>query len=425
MIAATSLVNERTHHLQEGWGLIPTFLGPPPDAWIDELDDFSSSQQRQGTTYHGFGFSPLERSLPKFELGKFDGAAHDWPDWIGRFKSVVHDQTFLNNNQRLAYLQNAVTRAAKTEIQYLREDGASYSLALRVIKSRFADASKIVRAAISKLNDAPSLRVNDFAGLTKLYQALRSALVTLHRQKFIADILSETNLSMVVEKLPEALATKWTMAVQKHEGQGRPNLFDLDRWLSAQVRCRQYLIQNEATKLQTNSQLNPRRKDASARIATLTTRVNTTAQSHKHTPPSQSSGPQACPCCTQYHLIYKCGEFKEKSIPDRIEMVKNLKLCFNCLKRGHPVRECLSRNRCKVDSCNKHHHSLLHQERRPSERPPNQNEQSTSALSQDLGSSSSVHIGTAVTEPQRTTNRSVYFQIVPVKIEGANGVYTR
>ena len=86
--------------------------------------------------------------MPKFELGKFDGAAHDWPDWIGRFKSVVHDQTFLNNNQRLAYLQNAVTRAAKTEIQYLGEDGASYSLALRVVKSRFADASKIVRAAI-------------------------------------------------------------------------------------------------------------------------------------------------------------------------------------------------------------------------------------------------------------------------------------
>ena len=97
-----------------------------------------------------------------------------------------------------------------------------------MLKARFADSGKIVRAAITALKDTPSPRPQDHTGLTKLYQALRSTVVTLHRQRFIADLLSETNLNIAVKKLPGPLQSKWAMEVQKLESQGRPNLFDLD-----------------------------------------------------------------------------------------------------------------------------------------------------------------------------------------------------
>ena len=113
--------------------------------------------------------SPLERSLPKFDLGKFDGSPLDWPSWIIRFKSIVHDQPFLNDSQHLAYLQNTVTGAAESEIQFLGEDGANYILALRMLKARFADSGENVRAAITALKDTPSPRPQDHTGLTKLY----------------------------------------------------------------------------------------------------------------------------------------------------------------------------------------------------------------------------------------------------------------
>ena len=76
--------------------------------------------------------------------------------------------------------------------------------------------------------NAPSPRPQDHTGLTKLYQALRSTVVTLHRQRFIADLLCETNLSIAVQKLPGPLQFKWAIEVQKHESLGRPNLCDLD-----------------------------------------------------------------------------------------------------------------------------------------------------------------------------------------------------
>lgn len=39
----------------------------------------------------------------------------------------MHDQPFLNDNQRLTHLQNTVTGSAKSEIQFLGEDGGNYA----------------------------------------------------------------------------------------------------------------------------------------------------------------------------------------------------------------------------------------------------------------------------------------------------------
>ena len=141
------------------------------------------------------------------------------------------------------------------------EDGANYILALRMLNARFADSGKIVRAAIAALKVIPSPRPQDQTGLTKLYQTLRSTVVTLHRQRFIADLLSETNLNIAVQKLPGPLQSKWAMEVQKHESQGRPNLFDLDQWLSEHVRARQHLVYEEPANCSLPHRSKPPKRD--------------------------------------------------------------------------------------------------------------------------------------------------------------------
>lgn len=50
----------------------------------------------------------------------------------------MHDQPFLNDNQRLAHLQNTITGSAKSEIQFLGEDGGNYAY------GEVADPGKIV-----------------------------------------------------------------------------------------------------------------------------------------------------------------------------------------------------------------------------------------------------------------------------------------
>ena len=134
--------------------------------------------------------------------------------------------------------------------------------------ARFADSVKIVLAAIAALEDTPSSCPQDHTGLAKLYQTLRSTVITLHRQRFIADLLSETNLNIAVQKLPGLLQSKRATEVQKHESQGRPNLFDPDRWRSEHVRARQQLVYEEPAKCPPNRR-RPPKQDPSLSPSTL------------------------------------------------------------------------------------------------------------------------------------------------------------
>ena len=390
-------------HVQSTWGLIPAFPGPPQDAWIDELDELANIHEPRMTAHHHCNFSAFEHSLPKFDLSKFDGSPLSWPHWIGRFKSIVHDQPFLNDSQRLAYLQNIVTGAAKTEIQYLGEDGANYALALRMLKARFADAGKIVRAAVNTLRGTPSPRIQDHAGLAQLYQALRATVVTLHRQRFIADLLSETNLAMAVEKLPDPLASKWAMEVQKHEGQGRPNLFDLDRWLSEYVRA-WHLLVSEPQRCLSLARRGIPRKETSVKASTLLVKGDPQLMEGAATGKQPKS--EVCVCCSQVHPLYRCGEFKRKTESERYEVVKTHNLCFNCLKAGHKVRKCPSNSHCQASNCKKRHHSLLHHVHTVAGRSPTQSPANPSLLGTADSQGASPYVATTCT--LRVTDRVVY-----------------
>lgn len=64
-----------------------------------------------------------------------------------------------------------------------------------------------------------------------------------------------------------------------------------------------------------------------------------------------------CPLCKGSHAIYQCFRFKTLSIESRIQKAKELKLCMNCLRKGHNGQKCIL-GPCKL--CSKNHNSLLH-----------------------------------------------------------------
>ena len=70
-------------------------------------------------------------------------------------------------------------------------------------------------------------------------------------------------------------------------------------------------------------------------------------------------GDQLCTVCgAPGHFIWRCEQFRGKSVAERKILVKQKRLCFNCLGVGHGVKDCPSKARCRT--CAKTHHSLLH-----------------------------------------------------------------
>ena len=65
-------------------------------------------------------------------------------------------------------------------------------------------------------------------------------------------------------------------------------------------------------------------------------------------------------------------------------------VCFSCMREGHRPCECTNPHHCK--QCNKHHHSLLHQNRR---------KQMSKAPEMEANSTRSEETSSSPTEPRQ------------------------
>lgn len=82
-----------------------------------------------------------------------------------------------------------------------------------------------------------------------------------------------------------------------------------------------------------------------------------------------------CLNCSKNHNIYNCESFLKLDVSQRLKRVRELKLCTNCLRKGHFPSQCKS-SACRT--CKEKHNTLLHLNHQPSENNSNDNVPSTS-----------------------------------------------
>ena len=64
-----------------------------------------------------------------------------------------------------------------------------------------------------------------------------------------------------------------------------------------------------------------------------------------------------CPLCKGTHRLFQCNKFINKLPTQRLECVRQLRACFNCLQPYSKTHAC-SNYACRT--CNQRHHTLLH-----------------------------------------------------------------
>uniref|UniRef100_A0A182YRP2 DUF1758 domain-containing protein n=1 Tax=Anopheles stephensi TaxID=30069 RepID=A0A182YRP2_ANOST len=72
---------------------------------------------------------------------------------------------------------------------------------------------------------------------------------------------------------------------------------------------------------------------------------------------SSSANTTVYPECKADHMLDKCNNISALSQLQRRERMKEHRLCFNCLRRGHGIKFCRSRLRC--EQCKRRYHTLL------------------------------------------------------------------
>jgi hypothetical protein len=73
-------------------------------------------------------------------------------------------------------------------------------------------------------------------------------------------------------------------------------------------------------------------------------------------------GASKCSKCSGDHKVKNCTQFKELSVEDRLNLVKEKQFCFGCLEGSHISRNCKSKKECGISGCKAKHHPLQHSE---------------------------------------------------------------
>ncbi|CAG7823034.1 unnamed protein product, partial [Allacma fusca] len=106
------------------------------------------------------------------------------------------------------------------------------------------------------------------------------------------------------------------------------------------------------------------------------TRNVSTSQKQKNVSSHHGTADPKCKICKdQSHLLFKCQTFRNWTVKERQDHVKEKKLCFNCFSPSHRSQACANKTNCK--KCNKRHHTMIHSEVTSSDSTPDE-AQSTS-----------------------------------------------
>ena len=68
-----------------------------------------------------------------------------------------------------------------------------------------------------------------------------------------------------------------------------------------------------------------------------------------------------CPVCDADHPITSCDQFKGMTVKMRRQTASEHGLCYNCLCKGHFIKNCHSKFTCSVQGCDNKHNTYLHE----------------------------------------------------------------
>ena len=279
--------------------------------------------------------------LPEASLPKFSGKYEDWLSFEDAFTSMIHNQTDLNNIEKLQYLKSAVTNEAANKIKNLSITDGNYDRAWKLLKSAYADKRLIISRHLSLLLRLPIQEKESAEGLRRLADETQQHIESLKSLEI--NLNEEIVVQILEEKLNKLMAEKWEESLKRDTF---PRLEEMFEFL---YKTASRLSKRDREKIeQTSSQ-------AANKSSQPVHKKSFLKKGHRQAFLSKIGKP--CPICLDsQHPVYKCSKFRTYAIPKRIQAARDAFLCLNCL-RSHRDKSC---NFSKCMICEENHNTLLH-----------------------------------------------------------------
>ncbi|XP_043471057.1 uncharacterized protein LOC122504184 [Leptopilina heterotoma] len=281
--------------------------------------------------------------LPTIELTTFDGSYDKWLDFFNSFTSMVHNNRDLSDLQKLHYLRSCLKGEAMSIISSLECSIENYSISWELLQKRFDNKRIIIRTHVDALLEYPKLIKESAQELRKLLDLVQIHLRALKSLNEPVDSWDTLIIHLITLKLDRNTHKEWEESIV---GSDMPKMKKFLLFL--EQRCQILQIASINLNMHSNNAGNSVPK-------------NKPQNTQKKQALMVAGKSNLCIICNAEHRLYKCEMFLKLSIKERVEKLKEAKVCFNCLNSGHINSECKWTG-CR--KCGKNHNTLLHYEGR-------------------------------------------------------------
>ncbi|XP_058456721.1 uncharacterized protein LOC131434092 [Malaya genurostris] len=280
----------------------------------------------------------------------FDGKVENWPKFRTMFEDII-GRSCNSDAVKLHHLDKALIDDASGLITAKMIVDNNFQQTWKQLSDQFENPRVIVDTHLEGLLEMKPMTKRNHKDLLELLKTFNRHVGGLEYQGLVVDELSGLILTKILTtRLDEQTLQLWKR-IQQHA--------KLPKYEETAL-----FLRNECQVLERFQN----RHQITTREAVPKQQSSSRTLNQKSHAVTTVTGVSSCQVCGGNHRHFECPEFNKLSTTQRIEKVKELNICFNCLRLGHRSLDCSSKKSCY--RCHKRHHTLLHEESVFKEAPP-------------------------------------------------------
>ena len=275
--------------------------------------------------------------LKRFEMWKFNGDVRKYGQWKRDF--VTHVRPALGVNQEVLALKSCVEANVMNEFDMLGDDSVKVWARL---DEKYGNKRKLIELIVNEIKCLQPL--NNTMKTVEMIDTVLRARMELEYLGALHEMNNTVMLSELEKKLgskyKEEWVKEWVHGTNKTRFDDNP--FELFIEFLSTVKSR---LEYEHGDLRTTGNTCFGRTHA----------TDVTEMQDNHRRPNCPLHPQ-----NSGHPIWRCFQFKSMDDKEKSQVVKENSLCVQCLSWCEPGVCMHPLFKCKIDSCEEKHHTLLH-----------------------------------------------------------------
>ena len=295
--------------------------------------------------------------LPVLQPEVFDGKYPlSFPVWRLSFDAMVNHRA-MTAVDKLNLLNANLGGEAKNAISgyLMMPPQEAYDEAYGLLSDRYGDNFKLAGAFKDRLKAWPRIGGTDAVALRKFVDFLKQLRTAKRSYPALRTLDNESENGELSKKLPAWLSRQWVVRVAgEREATGEFPPFEVFVEFLLQA---EKIANDPLARLLQKAEV-VREKSRSTAFA---------IESQKFAFATDNTAPNGknfgtCVYCREKHSLERCKKFSSETLEFRYKFIRDNRLCYGCLVRGHISRDCRNRRTCQV--CQGLHPTSMHEEER-------------------------------------------------------------